>query len=443
MNKALWFGGLLTAVAGITVFAGCASTHPIAQPNPQLLKTIDISSAGNGKRMLFGDITGNGRLDIVMMQPDKMKSDKYIGHQVNCLTAFDIDGNQLWQIGDPANGEKAGSDIPAQIYDIDQDGDNEVLACMDGKFRVFDGKTGKEEYSFEYPHPEAHDCICILNVSGNEHPQDIILKDRYHQIWVMNRFGNVLWTHKGNTGHFPWPYDFDGDGKDELLCGYDYLDDDGTVKWTADQGGHADCIWVGNVDGDTSNGMEIALGGDDVTVYNWSGKLVWRNDEPVEPQNITIGDFRPDLPGLEIAGQDRRIRNTDPGEEGIFLINGSGEMETYITRPGWYSILYMTSNWAGNGDDYLMIWRGPNPPSLYNGKLEQTVSFPDNGYMMSADINGDTLSEVILFNEENAFIYGHKTIDLSKVADGTPAPRPQTKKNYLFTRYWGGEYQDQ
>lgn len=430
MNKTAWSISLLALCAGVS----------FAQSKPQLLKTIDISSAGTGKRMLLGDITGNGRLDIVMMQPDDIKSDVYVGHQVNCLTAFDVDGNSLWQIGDPSKGEPAGSDIPAQIYDIDQDGDNEVLACMDGKFRVFDGKTGTEEYSFDYPHPEAHDCIGILNVSGNDHPQDILLKDRYRRIWVMDRFGNLLWSHKGNTGHFPWPYDFDDDGRDELICGYDYLEDDGTVQWTADQGGHADCIWVGNVDGDASNGMEIALGGDDVTIYNWSGELVWRNDEPVEPQNITIGDFRPDLPGLEIGGQDRRDRS-NPGEEGIFLINSSGEMETYITRPGWRSILYMTSNWTGNNEDLLMIWKGgPNPPSLYNGKLEQTVIFPNNGYMMSADINGDAVSEVILFNEKEAFIYGHETVDLSEVADGTPAPRPQTKKNYLFTRYWGGEY---
>ena len=431
---------------GLLAALGTGCTHTMAEaPQPKnepcLLKKIDISAGGKDQRMLFGDVTGDGRLEIVMMQADYMRSDKYIGHEVNCLTAFDLEGNQLWQIGDPAIGGHAGADIPAQVYDIDGDGENEVLACMGGKFRVFDGKTGKEEYSFNYPHPEAHDTIVILNVSRNDHPSDILLKNRYKQVWVMDRFGKLLWTHEGNTGHYPWPYDFDGDGKDELMCGYDFLDDDGTLQWKVDQDGHTDCIWVGDVDGDASNGMEIAIGGDDVTVYNWSGKLIWRNDEPIEPQNIAIGDFRPDLPGLEIAGQDRRIRNTTPGEEGIFLINAQGKMETYITRDGWLSILYSMSNWSGNGEDYMMIWRGgPNKPSLYNGKLEQVVAFPQEGYMMSADLNGDGPTEVVLFDDSSAYIYGSKPVDLNKKVKDVQAPRPQEKRHYLFTRYWGSEY---
>jgi hypothetical protein len=73
--------------------------------------------------MLLGDITGDGRLDFVMMQGDQMADDRYIGHQVNALTAYDFEGNLLWQVGSPAQGAATGSDIPAQIYDIDQDGD--------------------------------------------------------------------------------------------------------------------------------------------------------------------------------------------------------------------------------------------------------------------------------------------------------------------------------
>lgn len=405
---------------------------------PVLSKTIDISAAGIGKRMLLGDVTGDGRLEIVMMQADKMADDRHIGHEVNCLTVFDLEGKQLWQVGNPSAGAAAGSDIPAQVYDIDLDGNNEVLACMDGKVRILDGKTGKEKSSFSYPSKNAHDCIVIANLTGNKKPQDIIVKDRYNQVWALDRTGKLLWTHKGNTGHFPWPFDFDNDGREEIVCGYDYLTPDGKKVWSINQGGHADCIWVADIDQNPENGAEIAVGGDDVTVYHNNGKLLWRNNQPVEPQNIAIGDFLPNEPGLEIGGQDRIDRGS-PGKEAIFVISNSGKTSYYQTRSGWGSIAYMCHNWDGSGSDQLMIWRGPEKPALFDGKVNKVASF-NEGYMMAGDINGDGIDEIITFTEQNAYIYTNKSIDITKVAPGTPAPRPQQKRHYNFTRYWGGEY---
>ncbi|MBN1131177.1 MAG: hypothetical protein JXA71_19460, partial [Chitinispirillaceae bacterium] len=408
---------------------------------PVLLKTVDISAAGTGKRMLLGDVTGDGRLEMVMMQADKMDDDRYIGHEVNCLTVYTVDGTRLWQKGNPSAGGAAGSDIAAQVYDIDQDGWNEVLACMNGRFRVFDGKTGTEKYSFPYPHQNAHDCIIIANVTGTPKPQDIILKDRYNQIWAMDRTGKQLWTYRGNTGHFPWPFDFDKDGREEIICGFDYLTPDGKKEWSMDQSGHADCIWVGDIDQNPANGTEIAVGGDDVTVYRQNGSLFWRNNQPVEPQNIAIGDFLHDQQGLEIGGQDRVDRGT-PGSEAIFVLSSTGKTSYYQTRSGWGSIAYWCQNWDGIGSDHIMIWRGPERPALYDGKIQKVASF-NEGYMMTGDLNGDGRDEIITFTESNAYIYSSSTVDLSKAAPGCPAPRQQQKRHYNFTRYWGGEYTKQ
>ncbi|NMA14982.1 MAG: hypothetical protein GX930_07090, partial [Clostridia bacterium] len=44
----------------------------VAFSEPVLITTIDISDAGEGKRMLLGDLTGDGRLEMIMMQGDKM-----------------------------------------------------------------------------------------------------------------------------------------------------------------------------------------------------------------------------------------------------------------------------------------------------------------------------------------------------------------------------------
>ena len=392
--------------------------------------------------MLLGDITGDGRLDFVMMQGDQMADDRYIGHQINALTAYDFEGNLLWQVGNPARGESTGSDIPAQIYDIDQDGENEVLACMNNdlvsqQFAVLDGKTGEVEATFDYPSPDAHDAIIIANFSGTERPTDIVLKDRYSNLWAMDRDWNVLFQHTGNIGHYPWPADYDADGRDELMAGYDYLESDGGLSWQVNQGGHADCIWVGDVDQNPDNGREIALGGEDITVYGSDGSLIARENMPIEPQNIAIGDFRPDLPGLEIAGQDRRDRGT-PGEEAIFCWSPmTGEMLFYNVRPGWGSIANMVHDWDGTGSDFISIWRGPSAPTLFDGQGAEVVTFAE-GYLMNADVDGDGTQEVMTFTDRSVVLYSHDPIDLAAAKTGVP--RPQAKMQYNFTRYWGGEY---
>ncbi len=93
--------------------------------------------------MLLGDLTGDGRLDVLIKQPDGGIDDRYVPHEAQCLAAFDLEGRMLWQAGTPDSGVRgSGSDIPAQIRGIGGDGLNEVLCVMEGEFRVLDGRTG-------------------------------------------------------------------------------------------------------------------------------------------------------------------------------------------------------------------------------------------------------------------------------------------------------------
>ena len=56
---------------------------------------------------------------------------------------------------------------------------------------------------------------------------------------------------RGNLGHFPWCSDVNGDGYDEVMAGHDLLDHNGQVLWSChDLEDHADCLWVGDVNGD-------------------------------------------------------------------------------------------------------------------------------------------------------------------------------------------------
>ncbi|HHX01332.1 MAG TPA: hypothetical protein GX739_01540, partial [Firmicutes bacterium] len=50
-------------------------------PKPLLLKTIDISKAGLRNKMLIGDLDGDGRRELLMVQGDGGIDDRYIPHQ--------------------------------------------------------------------------------------------------------------------------------------------------------------------------------------------------------------------------------------------------------------------------------------------------------------------------------------------------------------------------
>jgi len=408
----------------------------------QLISEIDISAGGRGVHAIVGDVTGDGRLDLVTIQAIEMEDDRRIGRQINCLTAYELTGELIWQIGDPSLGEGAGADIPAQIYDLDGDGQNEVLACMknelvEGKFVVLDGKTGAIEKTFDYPAPDAHDTIIIANLTGAPRPQNIILKDRYRNLWAMDKDWNVMFTFSGPVGHYPWPSDYDNDGREEIVASFNFLDEKGNKLWEAANTGHADTIWTGDIDLDPGNGREIAIGGDDVTVYSADGELLWRRDEIVEPQYLAIGDFRPDLPGLEVAGHDR-IDRSRPGRQGTFLISSTGEMLWYKERDYWLGLIYLVHNWDGEGHDYIALWnlRG-EPPVLIDGHGEVVATFAE-GYLAFADVDNDGTFEVISFDREKARLYSSGPIDLAAQVTGTP--RQQTKMYYNYTRYPGGEY---
>mgnify|MGYP000913338708 CR=1 FL=1 len=408
---------------------------------PTLINTIDLRKAGKSNRMLLGDLDGDGRMEILMMQPDTGFDDRYYPHSVNCLTAFDLEGNILWQNGNPDPFMPgSGSDIPAQIYDIDQDGYNEVLCVMKDKFCILDGRTGELKKSYDLPDPDAHDCIVIANFSGNEKPQDIVLKNRYNKLWVMDKDFNLLWTFEGNIGHYPWPYDFDGDGRDSLIAGYNVLDYNGKLQFRIDMKDHADCIWVGDLDQDPTNGMEIVVGGQDTTAYNWKGELLWRYTGTIESQNIALGNFRPDLPGTEVGGLDR-IDRSENGVDGMFLINYKGEelyKEKRTTR-GWSTITTMIHNWDGKGSDHLLSYRrgAGIMPGIYDGYMNPITTFPVDGHVMWADLIGDGRPQVIIYTDDKAYIYANGQVDLSKAVINEP--RPQPKRLYNWTRYWGSE----
>lgn len=409
------------------------------------LEEIDITQAGPRCKMLLGDLNGDGRIELLLVQPDNRQDVRYIPHQVQCLTAFDLEGNKLWQTGtsDPGAGSQ-GSDYPAQIYDIDGDGKLEVLCVMEDRFLILDGETGITKESYQLPDPHAHDCIIIANLTGGAYASDIILKDRYHRMWALDRHFNLLWTHEGNPGHYPWVYDLNGDGKDEVMAGYDLLSSEGQLQWSCKElEDHADCIWVGDVNGDGE--PELVIGGSVTVMYDRHGKELWRYEGSIESQHIALGKFCPELPGLQIAGLDRLVREDDgkglKGKDAMFLLDSEGRELWKEDRKtdGWLTIVETVRGWDAGEQDYILAYRrgGGVFPALYDGEMNTVAEFPSQGYAVHADLLGSGTEQVIIYNDETAVLYSSKPANMANKPSGQPLK--QTKRLYSSTLYPGGE----
>ncbi len=154
---------------------------------------IDISRAGRFCRMWLGDINNDGRMEIVMVQPDSGIDDRYVPHFVHSATAFDLDGNLLWQIGTPdENATASGSDIPAQLYDIDRDGELEFICAREGELQIYSASDGRLKRTAPLPEENAHDCIIIADLEGRGYAKNIILKNRYEKIWALDENLEVM-----------------------------------------------------------------------------------------------------------------------------------------------------------------------------------------------------------------------------------------------------------
>jgi len=75
----------------------------------------------------------------------------------------------------------------------------------------------------------------FLDSEGKGKDSDILIKDRYNNFWVMNSKLDVIWEGSCKTGHYPYAFDTDNDGKAELAIGYSLYDNDGSLLWSLDK----------------------------------------------------------------------------------------------------------------------------------------------------------------------------------------------------------------
>jgi hypothetical protein len=475
-------GGVATAggakaTGGTTANGGSTAASGI----PVLVSTINLKTSGGCPGLRLGDINGDGKMEIVVAQPtDQTALGSYGPQFAVCVTAYDLKGNQLWQYGKPGPTHTASSDIPIQVYDMDGDGKSEVFVNMSTTtMTVLDGTTGALLRTIPLPQDGANDSIAFANLRGKAWPQDIIVKTRYSQEWAIigiddttttptTKAGTLLWNHKMlssdtgmsdlGTGHYPLVYDWDGDGKDEVMCGYDFLESDGTRQWTLNTTSHpaltlhADSIATGDMDGNPANGYEIVVNGNVAAAFDWkTGTQLWEDTNTIEAQQIGMGDYRPDLPGLEVVLLDRLRTAAEGFKSNNVLVDQHDNLlwkENRPTNSGWLTVTENINNWDGKKSDMIFSYRrdgaadgsGGTGTYIYDGYGKTVASFPYKGtgvqsFAAHADLCGDDKEEVIVYDETTLWIYANGGCDLS--APPAKPSLPQQFHLYNWSIYTG------
>ena len=387
-------------------------------PGMVVWKKLDTKGFGVGRNLRFGDLDGDGELDVLITQV-KRHGPGDANSEVGCMTAMTFDGERLWQIGNPdgANAELT-NDVGVQIQDINNDGKNEVIYCKNLEIIVAEGRTGKTLYKAPTPRvtnkdPNERqnkfdrilgDCLFFCDLSGNGYDGDIIIKDRYKRVWALNSNLQMLWYNFLNTGHYPYAYDIDSDGKDELAIGYSLIDDDGSIMWTLDDQlrDHADGIAV----------VPYKTGADPVILCSASDEGIFFADKNGtikkhhylgHVQNPAVANFRDDLPGLET------VSINFWGNQGILnFFNAEGDPYLSI-EPNQYGSMCLPVNWTGNSEEFFVHNANVDEGGIYDGFGRRVLDFPHDGHpdMCNAvlDITGDCRDEIVVWDHYKIWVY--------------------------------------
>ena len=385
-------------------------------PRPQLWKKIATAGFGAGRNLRLGDLDGDRRTDILIGQNiPRVRGDAF--DHLSALTAMDLDGRVLWQLGrpDPRN-TLLTNDTPFQVHDLDGDGRNEVVLVRDFQLQVLEGATGRvlrrtwmpaaDPELKERPYAlNSGDSIAFLDLTGKGR-REILVKDRYRNFWIYSGGLELLWKGSGLTGHYPYPFDLDGDGREELALGYALWGPDGKLLWSrdADFKDHADGIAVGNFSGDPKAAPRVyACGSDEgFLMFDREGRLM-KQLRIGHAQSPTIARYRKDLPGLQLLTVNY-WRN--PGVLSLFDHDGNLLKQEEPIHSG--SPL-LPVNWRGDGEELAMLSGNVREGGLVDGELRRVVMFPDDGHpdlaYTVADLTGDPRDEIVVWDTERIWIY--------------------------------------
>jgi hypothetical protein len=388
-----------------------------ANPKPVLWKKFSTTGFGVGRNLRFGDLDGDDQLDVVIGQV-RHHGPKDSNSEISCLTAMTFDGKKLWQVGEPDGWhDHLTSDVAFQIHDLDGNGSNEVIYASGLQLIILDGKTGKKLRQTPTPDtPEKNkppqnkfaqilgDAIYFCDLQGVGRDSDLVIKDRYSCVWVLDDNGQVKWQAKCNTGHYPYAEDIDGDGKDELMVGYTLFDADGSRLWSLDDQikDHADGVALVRFREDGPYRLLCAASDEGLFFADMQGNVL-KHHFLGHVQNPAIADFRPDLPGLEA------VSINFWGNQGIVhYFDSNGEI-IHDFEPCQHGSMALPINWTGEPGEFFVLSADVREGGLFDGWGRRVVRFPADGHPDQCnavlDLTGDCRDEIVVWDPYEVWVY--------------------------------------
>jgi outer membrane protein assembly factor BamB len=385
---------------------------PLIQP----WKIVHLDPDYGGQWIVAADLNADGQVDI--LSSENFNKDDV--HYTTTAVAQNLDGSILWKWGNPDTGRKNWHhDVACQIYDWNDNGKNEVVLCTKGFLVELEGATGRELRRIPILE-EATDCLVFCNLSGGNRPTDVLVKDRYRNIWAYNQKGKLLWTVKDpggyRTAHQPLPIDLDGDGRDEIMAGYAMLNSDGSVRWIyksnqVDQAkGHLDCARVFQ-HGSSPEDFRIVLtccGANNIALIDGNGKVLWEVSGQ-HFESIDVGRIIPNHAGPHICVD---IDHQPYGKSPVWVLDEQGRHLGRLVTD--YSRHHCLLDFTGDGIEEILV---AHKGGLYNYQgqrigtfntpteqtHEETTTYEKS--MLIGDMTGDEVLDVILATPYNVYIY--------------------------------------
>jgi hypothetical protein len=427
----------------------------------KVLLPEEFISIEDGRRVggdiRIGDLSGDGRMDFLVYK-------SLGGIKPSFLGAFTLEGEMLWSVGDKgfcvqdADAEDMLETVspdrpgPVAIYDIDQDGRQEVICFMVDpavectskwdlagvRLVILDGATGAVKHSAmpeelarcsAYVDGEAHipnyvhQRLMIANFSGHPVAQDFVVKVGNdilafnHRLEALWHYRNKEYRYPGHSAYIPAVGDLDGDGRDEVNGGHYGLDHDGRVLWQAFLGDNADSVLV-----EEWAGGHAAIISGSGQILDAQGNRVLHLGEELVPhgQEVRCGDFRRDLPGRELA-----IRYNGHNPE-VMIVSRDGEVLCrFVVDESPNNTGMETIRWYGGEQADLLY----SPAALFDGHGNRVVRFaelppPTGGRMgwyhcFAADLCGDGREGVVLYDPygDAVYVYASTSLDAQQLGN--------------------------